>query len=288
MKIVEIKAHKRDKIGKNKVDKLRQSTKVPAILYGKESIPLVVEDPEAKKLYSLRHENFLVKLMIDDMQAKEALLKDIQLNPVKNNVIHLDFLELVQDRPIKVKVPVELDGTPVGLKQGGITQHFLWDLTVKCLPKDIPEHIKVDISSLDIGDSIHVKDIKVDSKVKVCDKSSQVVITIGLPTGVIEERQAAAAAAAAAAEAAAAAAAAGVEAGAEGEEGAAVPGAEGAAAPGTEGAPAAVPGKPGATGKPGAPVKPGTAEKGKTEAPGTPAAKGKTPGAPPAKAPGKK
>ena len=260
MKTVEIKAQKRADVGKNKVDKLRNNSKVPAIMYGTESLPLMISDHDAKILYNLRHENFLVKLMLEDQKTKEVLIKDIQLNPVKNNVIHIDFMELIQDKPIRVKVPVELEGTPAGLKMGGITQHFLWELTVECLPKNIPEHIKVDVSPLEIGDSIHVRDIKVGAHVKIIDKAEQVVITIGLPTGVIEERAAAAAAAAEAAAAAAAAAEAGI-----------VPGEEGAEGVAAEGAPAEAGAKPGAAPVPGA--KPGVVPPGAK--PGTPAEKGK-------------
>lgn len=189
MKTVEINAFKRTETGKNKVNKLRNNSQIPATIYGTEPKSLTISANDAHKLYQLRHDNFLVKLNIDEKEQKDALLKNIQLNPVKNNVIHLDFLELVKGKSIVMKVPIELLGSPIGLKLGGITEHFLWEITIECLPKDIPEHITADISQLNIGDSIHISDLQIPSEVKILDKPEQVIVTIGLPTGMVEEKE---------------------------------------------------------------------------------------------------
>ena len=210
MKTIEINSDERTDIGKNLVNKIRNKGLVPAVLYGTKPKSLTVTLSDATKLYNARHENFLVKLKINNQDTKDALLKDIQLNPVKNNVIHLDFLELIAGKPIAVKIPIQLTGTPMGLKLGGIIEHFLWEVKIECLPKDIPEVITIDISNLNIGESIHIADLKVPQGVKVLDKAKQVIVTIGLPSGIAEEKEAEAAAAAEA-EAAEAAAAEGAE-----------------------------------------------------------------------------
>lgn len=210
MKIIEINSNERTDIGKNLVNKIRNKGLVPAVLYGTEPKTLTVALSDAIKLYNARHENFLIKLKINN-DIKDALLKDIQLNPVKNNVIHLDFLELVAGKPIAVKIPIQLTGTPMGIKLGGIIEHFLWEVKIECLPKNIPEFITIDISNLNIGESIHIEDLKVPQGVKVLDKAKQVIVTIGLPSGIAEEKEAEAAAAAEAEAAEAAAAAEGAE-----------------------------------------------------------------------------
>ena len=189
MKKIEIKAETRKEIGTNKVKKLRKTMKVPIIIYGDGSIPLTIDYSDALKIYNLRHNNFLIKLSIDGGKEKNALLKNIQLDPVRNEVTHLDFMELIEGRTISTKIPLHLEGTPEGIKMGGIVEHFLWDVNIECLPKDIPEQLKLDISNLNIGDSIHVSDLKLAEGIRILDNDDQVILTIGLPTGMIEEKE---------------------------------------------------------------------------------------------------
>ncbi len=214
MKVIEIEATTRTEIRKNKVKKLRKDNKVPVVIYGEGSMPLTIDSADALKIFKSRHDNFLIKLSIDGDKEKDALLKDIQLDPVKNVVSHLDFLELIKGKTITTKIPLNLEGTPEGVKLGGIIEHFLWEVTVECLPKDIPEIFKLDISDLNMGDSLHVKDLKIDEGIKMVDKPDQVILTIALPTGVAEEKE---------------------EEEIEGEEGEEVEGEEGEAAEGEEG-----------------------------------------------------
>ncbi len=187
MKVVEIEAESRKEIGKNKVKKLRKEDKIPVVIYGEGSIPLTIKASDALKLFTLRHDKFFIKLKIDRKDEKDALLKDIQLDPVKNIVSHLDFLELIKGKTITTKIPLVLKGDPEGVKMGGIIEHFLWEVTIECLPKDIPESFELDISELNIGDALHVSDLKAVEGVKMIDKEEQVIMMIGLPTGVGEE-----------------------------------------------------------------------------------------------------
>jgi len=189
MKTIEIQAETRKALGKNKVKKLRNAKKIPVIIYGDGSLPLTINYSDALKVYNLRHDTFLIKLSIDGNKNKNALLKNIQMDPVKNKVNHLDFMELIEGKMVSVRIPLELSGIPEGVKMGGIIEHFLWEINIECLPNNIPENIKLDITNLNIGDSIHISDLPVAEGVRILDKEDQVILTIGLPTGMVEEKE---------------------------------------------------------------------------------------------------
>jgi len=201
MKEIEIKTFFRDEVGKNKVKKLREKKMVPSVLYGGEIKLVKLSLADVERLYSLRHENFIIKMNIDGKEQKRAILKDWQFDPVTGKVIHIDFLELIEGKTITISIPIELEGTPEGVKKGGILEHHLWNVNVECLPDNIPDHIKIDISKLDIGDSIHIKDLKVPENVKIVDSPEDVVLTIVAPS-IEEEKPAVAAEAVVAGEAA--------------------------------------------------------------------------------------
>jgi len=182
MKILNIEAKKRDEKGKNKVKKLRAQNLIPAIMYGGDKeILLAVKLSDAERIHNLRHENFFVKFKYDS-EEKEAIVKEIQLHPVTNKVIHLDFVELVKGKTITVSIPLELIGTPVGVKMGGILERFVWDIEVETIPSKIPEKIEIDISDLNIGDSLHIRDIKVEEGVKISLPPDEVILTIAAPS----------------------------------------------------------------------------------------------------------
>ncbi|RLI93422.1 MAG: 50S ribosomal protein L25 [Candidatus Altiarchaeales archaeon] len=192
MKYLEVNAYTREEKGKNKVKKLRAQNFIPAILYGGEPKLIKLTIADVDRLYNMRHENFLVHLNIDEKEKKDAFLKSIQYDPITNKIIHLDFVELIEGKTISIKIPLELKGTPEGVKKGGIVEHFIWDISIECLPRNIPEHIEADISHLEIGDSLHIQDLKVPEGIKILDRPDQVILTIGLPAGVGAEEEVAA------------------------------------------------------------------------------------------------
>ena len=103
-----------------------------------------------------------------------------------NKVLHLDLLELVKGKTLSLTVPLEITGTPVGIKMGGIMERFLWDIDIETIPSNIPEKIEVDVTDFEIGDSLHVRDLKVDEGVKITLPEDEVVLTIALPAKVEE------------------------------------------------------------------------------------------------------
>ncbi|MEG8945964.1 50S ribosomal protein L25 [Rosettibacter firmus] len=161
---ISIKAKRRTISTKSVVNKLRKAGNVPGIYYSKGTEPVPIYVPEL----SLRplvytSETHIVNLTIDDSEPIKTILKDYQLDPVTDRIIHCDFMGISLDQKIELEVPVVIQGTAIGIKEGGLLQHQMHRLKIECLPNNIPEHIVVDISNLKIGESIHVKDLKLEN-----------------------------------------------------------------------------------------------------------------------------
>jgi len=182
----------RDGVGKEKARKIRERGLVPAIFYGPRSktIPLVVDPKElAKALHTEAGENVLINLEIrkgDQADRKVVMVKDIQIDPLKRTALHTDFYEVAMDEMVIVEVPIHLLGKPEGIKMGGILEQIRRVIEVQCLPTDIPKSIDVDVSSLKIGDSIHVQDLQVE-KGKILSETNFTIVTVVPP--VVEEEK---------------------------------------------------------------------------------------------------
>lgn len=182
----------REEVGKNKLNALRRMGFVPAVVYGKKSktMPIKLVRSHLIKFIHAHHgiENMVITLRIEDdektKKSKEepVLIKDIQYDPVKDDILHLDFNQISLTETLKVKVPLDSKGEAEGVKkEGGVLTHVLWDLEVECLPTQIPEKIEVDITAMKIGDTIFVKDIKVPEGVKVLTDKESIVFTLLAP-----------------------------------------------------------------------------------------------------------
>ncbi|MGB8657455.1 MAG: 50S ribosomal protein L25/general stress protein Ctc [Candidatus Zixiibacteriota bacterium] len=198
MKEVVLKAKVREKRGKEQVKKLRKLGVIPAVVYGPEtpSLPLEIETKSFNAL--LRgglEENVIITLELDDKQdgSKKVLIREVQRDPVRGDIVHIDFHQISLAKKITIEVPIHLSGTPQGVKDGGILQHVLRELKVECLPTAIPERIEVDVSHLKIGDSIHVADIKVENVEMLTDLQSSIASVV--PPTVFKEAEVAPAAA---------------------------------------------------------------------------------------------
>jgi large subunit ribosomal protein L25 len=181
----------REGIGKGRARKLRAKGLVPAIFYGPrtQSIPLVIDAKElAKTLQTEAGENVLIDLDIrkgDRSERKVVMMKDVQIDPLQGTALHTDFYEVVMDEMITVEVPIHLVGKPEGTKMGGILEQVRRVIQIQCLPGDIPKRIDVDVSSLKIGDSIHVQEIQIE-KVKILSDANLTIATVVPP--VVEEK----------------------------------------------------------------------------------------------------
>ena len=124
---------------------------------------------------------------MDGKQEKKCVIREIQFDPLNAKPIHIDLMGILLTEKVTVSVPIHLNGTPVGVKNaGGILQHVVREIEILCLPTDIPPHIEVDVTDLDIGDSIHLSDISMD-KIELTGEQEMVIATVSAPRIVEEE-----------------------------------------------------------------------------------------------------
>jgi large subunit ribosomal protein L25 len=195
LETLEIKADPREKGSKNSARRLRRNGKIPAILYGPktQSVPLQVDKKDFSTRVAVLEGSHLVRLKSSDpsLTEKVALVKDMQFHPISGDVIHTDLYEVDLAARITVRVPLRFIGKAAGVVRGGILQPIVREVEVECLPLDIPNSFNVDVSALDIGDSIHVEDIPMPEGVTAVYESNYAVVTVVTPT--VEEAPAAAA-----------------------------------------------------------------------------------------------
>lgn len=178
----------RKEIGKSKVKDLRENGFIPAVVYGEGEDSYAIKVAH-KQLLQLLHqhrlENAVISIKIKDDKkgkARSCLIKEIQYDPVKGDIRHIDFNEISLTKVIKVNVPVVAKGEPIGVKQeGGSLEHILWEVEVECLPTEIPKNIEVDVTQLKIGDAIHIKEITFGEKIKVLNDPEAVVLSVASP-----------------------------------------------------------------------------------------------------------
>ncbi len=167
-----LEASMRDTFGKNEARRTRREGRVPAVLYGsaggngaKEAKPIAV-DPRAllRILHSDSGANTLISLKLSGEADTRVLVKDYQLDPVTHQILHADFFRIAMDRAIQVTIPVIVKGEPKGVKQqGGILEFIRREISIECLPADIPEHVEIDVSELMLHQGIRVRDIPVST-----------------------------------------------------------------------------------------------------------------------------
>ncbi len=181
-------AHRREEKGKEKARKLRHQGLMPAVVYGhhEETIPITLDPKEFSKiLRGGAGERTLINLTIEGLEGgpvtKTVILKEKQVDPVKRTMLHADLYTIAMDEKIHVSIPVHIVGKSPGVEQGGVLEQVLREIEVECLPGDIPPGIDVDVSSLDIGDAIHVGDITLE-KAKIQVDPEQTLVTVVPPT----------------------------------------------------------------------------------------------------------
>lgn len=192
MEIHTVKAQTRHTAGKGSSRTLRREGRVPAILYGSdiENVSLSVSIYEVEHLFKkVSYSQALLNLVVENGQSfeKMAMIKEIQTDPVSRQYLHIDFYEVKMDQKITATVPVVLKGTAKGIINGGIVQNIRRELEVVCFPADIPKNIEIDISDLDIGDAIHVEDIKLVGDIEIPYDVNFAIVTV-VSSKMIEEK----------------------------------------------------------------------------------------------------
>jgi large subunit ribosomal protein L25 len=174
MKTFELAGKKREALGKKDSAKLRSEGKVPCVLFGLENpVHFYVIKAELTKLIYTPNV-YLVNLEIDG-KKHQAIMKDLQFDPVTDEVIHLDFKKISNDQPIKIEIPVEIEGFAKGIRSGGKLQVEVRRLKVMGLPKNLPDSIKINVTELELGQSLRVSDLKFENLSILNGKSVPVV-----------------------------------------------------------------------------------------------------------------
>jgi large subunit ribosomal protein L25 len=182
----------RDNKGKEAAKKLRRNNQIPAIFYGPDTDPLmlVVDYPDLDGIIKqTAAENIILELQIESEEgsdSKTVMLKELQVDPLKNTYLHADFYEVSMEREVTVGIPIHLLNTPAGVIEGGILQHVRREITISCLPDQMVEHLDVDVSGLEIGDSIHIRDIDLPEGLTTNQEENLTVAVVAAPTVIAE------------------------------------------------------------------------------------------------------
>ena len=191
MATIQLDSKKRTMTGKGSARKLRSGGRLPVILYGPETSPIMLS-LDYKQLQKILRgksaENIIFDLKADSNeknQSKRVMIKEIQKDPVTRDYLHVDFYEISMEKELEVDIPVYLINTPIGVSEGGILEHTRRELKISCMPKNLVDRIEVDVSGLDIGQSLHVEDITLPPGLKSIEDGDLTIATVVAPT--IEE-----------------------------------------------------------------------------------------------------
>lgn len=187
MKTVSLSGSPRENVGKKDAKSLRAEKRVPCVIYGGEEQTHFSVDLVEFSKYVYTADVFKFELDIDGKKI-EAILKDIQFDPVSDRMIHADFLEIVEGKPVRMEIPVHVHGNSIGVKNGGRLSTNFRRIQVMGLPKDFPDYIEMDITSLRIGMSLRIKDINLPN-VTLLHNPESVVVGVRTARGAIEDEE---------------------------------------------------------------------------------------------------
>ncbi len=179
----------RSETGSKPARRLRARGKIPAVVYGHhDPISLTVDAHEFYRLYHAITESTIITLKVGDKDI-DVLIKDYDEDIRTGKIRHIDFFEIERGKKLHTRVELTLQGSPVGVREGGILEHLIYDLDIECLPKDIPQRIVVDVTNLELGTTLHVSDIETPEGVTVLNSPEQAVVVVATPKVVVEETE---------------------------------------------------------------------------------------------------
>lgn len=197
MEFFELNANVRTAVGKGAARTLRREGRMPAVLYGPETEPMKLSI-NIKEIDTLlkksKGSQVLLNLVIQngEKSTRPAMIWELQTHPVSQSFLHADLYQFSMDKKIKVKVPVVIMGKAKGVELGGMLQVIRRELEVLCLPREIPESIEIDVTDLDMGESVHVADISLDGDIEIPTDVNFTVVTILSPKGAATDEEEAA------------------------------------------------------------------------------------------------
>jgi len=185
--LIELKTKIRTTTGNGPARRLRMSGQIPAVLYGPKTEPVLlsVDKSDLEQVFKKGGiGQVILNLVIQqngEKTTRPAMIKELQTHPLSRNFIHIDFYEIKMDQKITAKIPVVTTGMAKGVELGGILQIIRRELEVECLPLAVPESIEIDISDLDIGDSIHVGQLRLEGEIEILEEDDYTVVTVLSP-----------------------------------------------------------------------------------------------------------
>jgi len=185
-----IEAELRTKTGKGAARQIRRSGLIPGVVYGRGNDPRAIKvDPQNIEKLLLSNAIFDLTFVGEDGKEDEAvvIIKDYQKDIIKRNLLHVDFQFISMDEKITVSVPMHLEGEAAGVRDGGVLQQLLREIEIDALPAEIPEEITIDISELEVGESLSVADLELPEGIDLVTGSDEVIVTVVTPTELIEE-----------------------------------------------------------------------------------------------------
>lgn len=177
-----LQANRRTDKGKQAAKRLRREGLIPAVLYGHRFDPVLLALEEKPFLAALRRERGLHGLLrlnvAGEKEEHTVVVKEVQRDPIKDHILHVDLQKIHADEELHAVVSLHFTGEPVGVRSGGILQHYLYEVNVQCLPKDLPEHITVDVSHLDLKENLRISDLPRLEGVKYLNKPEEIVAAV--------------------------------------------------------------------------------------------------------------
>lgn len=197
---MQLTAEIRTEHGKRPVRRLRNQGIIPGVIYGPEMKPMAIKlkKQEVEKFVHALSEAKTVTLQINvdgETQNIEVFVKKVQIDKVTDEIVHIDFYRPAMGHVMRIEIPIRVVGKPVGVEKGGIMEVLHTELPVETLPSVLVEHIEIDVSGLDLGESYHVRDLKLPEGMKALLASDEALVTVILPRGLQAEEVVAAASA---------------------------------------------------------------------------------------------
>ncbi|RLB29350.1 MAG: 50S ribosomal protein L25 [Deltaproteobacteria bacterium] len=193
MATIQLDLKKRTKTGKGSARRLRSMGMLPVIVYGPEISPIMlsIDYKQLEKILRGKSaESIIFDLRVDSngkKYSKRVMIKEIQKDPVTRDYLHVDFYEISMEKELEVDVPVYLVNTPIGVSEGGILEHIRRELKILCMPENLVDKIEIDVSGLDVGQSIHIGDISFPPGLKSIEDENLTIATVVAPAIEVEE-----------------------------------------------------------------------------------------------------
>ncbi len=190
MQQAKLEVQQRNAFGKQSARDLRKEGGVPAVLYGRaqDTVAIQLDARTFRQFLRTYGENVIINMEVSAGNTETVIIKEIQRHPVdKQRLIHADFIRISLDEPVTSAVPVVLVGNPLGVQEGGVLEFPLRQVSLHCLPMQIPNEITIDVGHLDIGDAVHVSELTLDEEIDILDEPERIIATVSQPRIQLED-----------------------------------------------------------------------------------------------------